>query len=54
MFEGNIDKVGMHLFTLGDHVTLCFKIFTLHFKMEKQSNKSSWDFECILPTTDTY
>ena len=25
MFEGNIDKVGMHLFTIGDHVTLYFK-----------------------------
>ena len=41
MFEGNIDKVGMHLSTLGDHIMLCFKIFTLHLKMEKLSNKSS-------------
>ena len=27
---------------------------TVHFKIDKLSNKSSWDFECVLQNSDTY
>ena len=27
---------------------------TVHLKMKKLSTKSSWDFECVLHTSDTY
>ena len=31
-----------------------YVVYTVHFEMKKLSTKSSWEFECVLHTSDTY
>ena len=61
-FEKNLKNqfctVGLnrtHLMLIGYNLP-SFKTIqdTVHFKMKKLSNNSTWDFECVLPTSYTY